>query len=934
MKTPLRALFVEDDPNDATLMVDALTSAGFKLTWQRVETAAELTVALERGPWDVVLCDFTLPEFDSDQALRITLATVPDVPVIVVTGTIGEERLANTMRAGARDFVLKTRLERLAPAVQREVDSARVRLEQRRLEAQLQREQERFRALVEKSPEPLTVIDPRGQVLYASPSAEQAFGYVPGEYAGRSIFDFVHPNDVAPAKRELAAAVQRPDAGFTRELRWVRKDGTRRWIEVSGSNLLEDPAIGGIVLAYRDVTERKSTEEERQQDRQRTEALLELLQSPTRSRDEVVQFTVEQAVAMTQSEFGFVGFVDADETVLSAHPSAAVLSRCGMKARVPIDFRIAHGGLWAAAIRERRPIMVNDYAEANPLKKGVPEGHLGLRRFLAVPVFRAGRAVMLCGLANKAEPYDDSDVLHVRLFAEGVWGVLENNRNQQALRRNERHYRALMEQSLDVVAVLAKDGTVTYQSPSVERVLGWQPADVVGHSVFDFVHPDDRVTAERRFAELPDNAINDGTFRCRHRDGSWRSLDVITRNLLGDPDVAGIVVNARDVTERKALEAQYLHAQRLEAFGQLAGGVAHDFNNILAVMLMDFSLIQAEPDLTPAVAGWVKQLETLANRAAALTRQLLIFGRRQELEIQTLDLNGALENVCGLMRRLIGENITVDFRPAGRPLWVSADRGMIEQVVTNLCVNARDAMPEGGRLSVMLGAESRRPPEADADAAPREMAYLAVADTGCGMTEEVRKRIFEPFFTTKPVGRGTGLGLATVYAIAKQHHGWIDVDTAPGRGSTFRVYFPIVATPPQMEGAQSPRPEPTGGTEDVLLVEDEALVRSTLAMCLLRGGYHVTEARDGLEAKRKWDEAGGNFAVLVTDMVMPEGVTGLQLAKQLLEAKPALHVVIVSGYSAEPISSAAPFASRIIHLAKPCTPEQLLRAVRRAIEAK
>ncbi len=949
--TPLRTLIIEDNADDVRLVVDALQSGGFDVTPLQVESAPELIMAQARGPWDVVLCDMTLPQFDGDQALRLTAASMPDVPVIVVTGTIGEERLADTMRSGARDFVLKTRLERLAPAVRREIAAARARIQRRMLEEQLRREQERFRALVEKSPEPVTVTDRNGTVLYASPSAQSLFGYEHNEYSGHTIFEFLHPGDVAPARRSLAQLAVAPNGGFKEEVRCVRKDGARRWVEISVSNLLDDPDVGGLVVAYHDVTERKNAEEERNRERQRAEALLELLQNPGRSPDEILHFTVEQAVGMTDSGLGFVAFVNDDRSLTSVRiavhgPEAP--AACTLAA----EQFAQHGDWWSDALENGRAIVVNDHAPpaAGAFKGGNGDG--AVRRFMMVPVIRGTKPVLLCGLANKTEPYHDADVLHVRLFVQGVWGAIESSRHEQALRRNETHFRALTEQSLDVIAVVGADRKVTYQSLSVERVLGWPPTEVLGRNILDFVHSADAALAERWLTRLPLGEIDEGVLRVRHRDGGYRTMEVIVRNLQQDADVGGFVANARDITERKALEAQYLHSQKLEAFGQLAGGVAHDFNNILAVMLMHFSLMQLEPGIPPAVIGWLTELENLANRAAALTRQLLIFGRRQEMAMQVVDLNRVVENVCGMLQRLIGENIAFEFKRSAEPLWIDGDTGMIEQIATNLCVNARDAMPEGGQLHVTLtstrrcrietGADSAlarsdgraaTPPRPDSGATAIDVACLEITDTGCGMDEATKKRIFEPFFTTKPVGHGTGLGLATVYGIARQHRAWVEVDTAPGQGSAFRVYFPLVPAPNGVPKKSPTVAESLSGSETVLLVEDEDLVRKTLAFCLRRAGYTVIEASNGVTALEQWRQGHGKFDLLVTDMIMPGGVTGLELAKKLVAADSELRVVIISGYTAQPIGSNSPFAPHVVHLAKPCSPELLLKTVRRVLDA-
>ena len=398
-----------------------------------------------------------------------------------------------------------------------------------------------------------------------------------------------------------------------------------------------------------------------------------------------------------------------------------------------------------------------------------------------------------------------------------------------------------------------------------------------------------------------------------------------------------------DVTERKRaqaqlreLEAQFHQAQKMEAVGQLAGGVAHDFNNILAATIMNLSLLERDPHLPADLRGRIQELTHDAKRAANLTRQLLLFSRRQIAQHRVLDLNQVVDQLLSMLRRLLGEDIDLTFRPGGRSLWIEADPGMIEQVVMNLCVNARDAMPEGGRLTlstqvVEVGtAQAARNPEARSGG----FARLTVADHGCGMDAETLKRIFEPFFTTKGVGKGTGLGLATVYGIVKQHHGWVEVESQVGAGTIFRVYLLLshkIAETPAETGDPA---RLLGGSETILLVEDEPSVRRTTAVFLKRLGYAVYEAANGVEALELWRQHGNRIELLLTDMVMPGGLTGLALAEQLRAQRPGLPVIISSGYSAALLERGGSADLGVIYAPKPCEPATLARTLRECLERK
>jgi CheY-like chemotaxis protein len=322
-------------------------------------------------------------------------------------------------------------------------------------------------------------------------------------------------------------------------------------------------------------------------------------------------------------------------------------------------------------------------------------------------------------------------------------------------------------------------------------------------------------------------------------------------------------------------------------------------------------------------------LEELTVRAGSLTRQLLTFSRRQDLEMAPLDLNAVLEGTCNMLRRLIGEHVTLELKTSPGALWIEADAGMMEQVVMNLCINARDAMPNGGRLLIETRVEKPDPSAAGTG----NVACLMVTDTGSGMDPATQARIFEPFFTTKPLGKGTGLGLATVYGILQQHHGSVEVDSELGRGSTFRVFLPIKEHVAPSVASKDPTAV-HGGTESVLLVEDDEMVRVALAICLKRAGYRVAEASDVVAAIRVWNANKGDFDLLLTDFLMPGGLNGAQLAEQLLREKSSLKVIVVSGYAALPNGAAIPWAKDTVRLAKPFEMRTLLETVRRILDSR
>jgi PAS domain S-box-containing protein len=489
-------------------------------------------------------------------------------------------------------------------------------------------------------------------------------------------------------------------------------------------------------------------------------------------------------------------------------------------------------------------------------------------------------------------------------------------------------FRALIDRVKDGIHIVDPgSGRILDSNESACRELGYSMQELSGMTVFDIAPGLDRAMFEGVGRRIEATGSVTLESKRRRRDGSVFPVEVsLSLVEMGRKYMVAIV---RDVTAKKSLEAQYLQSQKMEAFGQLAGGIAHDFNNILAAMLMELDLAWMEPGLSESSKKALAEIKLSARRAADLTRRMLLFSRRQAMEARTLDLNEVLDGVCKMLRRLLGEDIEFDLKRSAEPIWVEADPGMVEQIILNLSVNARDAMPQGGRLTVeVLKRESHAPPPGHG--APHgPYACIAVADTGCGMDEATRLRIFEPFFTTKPVGKGTGLGLATVYGIAVQHKGWVEVESSPGAGSTFRVYFPL-REPSSLPGSKTRERAVAGGTERILVVEDEEALRIAMVVCLKRAGYRVNSARNGVEAMQTWDENQGAFDLLVTDIVMPGGINGLQLAEQLARARPGLKVITVTGYypGPEPPQAGGGFA----RLSKPFAAEALLEKVRATLD--
>jgi signal transduction histidine kinase len=398
----------------------------------------------------------------------------------------------------------------------------------------------------------------------------------------------------------------------------------------------------------------------------------------------------------------------------------------------------------------------------------------------------------------------------------------------------------------------------------------------------------------------------------------------------------GRIWTFRDITERRKLEMQLRQAQKMEAIGQLAGGVAHDFNNILAVILMQAGLMKTEEDVTETSKKFADEIARAAERAANLTRQLLLFSRQQAMQTSDFDLNETVTNMTKMLQRILGEDVHMQFRLSPVPLPVHADAGMMDQILLNLTVNARDAMPAGGQLVIETSAVEFDEITAtqSAQARPGSFACISVTDNGSGIPADILPRIFEPFYTTKDVGKGSGLGLATVFGILQQHQGWINVYTEIGQGTTFRVYLPRLTAAFASKAVDLSSTPIVGGTETILLVEDDVHVRFSVRTALSIFGYQVLEASTAAEALDIWHRRGPEINLLLTDLVLPGGMTGRQLAEQLLQLSPGLKVIYSSGYSSELASRHISLEDGVNFLAKPFEAQKLAHTIRRQIDGR
>jgi two-component system cell cycle sensor histidine kinase/response regulator CckA len=511
-----------------------------------------------------------------------------------------------------------------------------------------------------------------------------------------------------------------------------------------------------------------------------------------------------------------------------------------------------------------------------------------------------------------------------------VTDVTERLRAEAALR----HMAAIVESTDDAVISFAPDGTILTWNPAASWIYGYGMHEVRGRSISMLWPPEQRGEVAQLLARLScGESIYQFETTCLHKGGERRQV-LLTLSPLRDErgHIAGAVTITRDVTERLRLESELRQAQKMEAIGRLAGGVAHDFNNLLTTILGYSELLLKQTAEGGQAQRWATEVHRAGERAAALTRQMLAFSRRQRLQTRRIAINDVVSGIEEMLRRLIGENIELATRLDGAAGSVRADPVQLDQVIMNLVINSRDALPHGGRVTITTAPVA--PDEVSRAALPaRPWVRLTVGDNGIGMEEEVRIHLFEPFFTTKEVGKGTGLGLSTVYGIVSQSGGHIRVSSEPGEGTRFDLYLPRCGAGAEPHLVAPAAGAPTSGRETVLLVEDDDNLRALAAEILSGSEYQVVTARDAAEALELARQAPETIDLLLTDVIMP-GITGPELARRLRALHAGVKVLMVSGYAGSALFQFEPEELGSHFLQKPFRPDELLQRVREALDTE
>ncbi|MGA3040553.1 MAG: PAS domain S-box protein [Bryobacteraceae bacterium] len=852
---PLNVLIVEDSAEDAERAVLELRRAGYAPDYRRVATAGEMSAALDERPWDLVLCAHNLSSFTYEGALTLLREKRISAPVLLVSATVVDEAAVSAVKAGARDIVMKDRLSRLGHAVERELEAARNRVRQRALEEGVKRSEKRFRALIEHSFDAICLLDAQAVMLYVSPSAERILGYGAGELAGRNAVDLVAPQDRRLARLRLGEVLGLPGQTVTVQVRAIRKNGDVIWTEHFATNLLHEESVAAVVLNFRDITGQKRFELILRENEERAQQELAEL--------EHIYHTAPVGLCLIGADLRYLR-INERLAAMNGLPAGEHLGRTVWEI-IPEAARF-FAPLLERIMESGRPVLDWQF------RTGTSEAG-GPRDLLAsyYPVKAAsGKIVGVAGVVQE---------------------ITELKRVERALRESEQRFRALIENSADGFVLLDASGNQIYSGPPV---LGYENQEYRGRSVFDLIHPDERADLPRAFTgflERP-GAVVTVELRVQHKDGSWRWIEAISKNLLHDRVIAGIVINYRDVTERKRLEEQLRETQKLESIGVLAGGVAHDFNNLLTGMLGNASL--ALDALRPEHAGrpYVEEVIKAAESAAHLTRQLLAYSGKGRFVIQPVDLSELTREMTKLVRTSIPR--TVELRldlAAGLPA-VEGDRGQLQQLIMNLVINGGESIGEDqpGSLAVATRAKSISA-ESSRGIQPGLYVELEVRDTGCGMDQETQSKIFDPFFTTKFSGRG--LGLSAVLGIVRGHKGAMHVRSAPGQGTTFQVLLPASPRAAARAGAGAGSTD-LRGTGTILVADDEALVRRTAKSALERQGYRVLLAENGRDAMDLLRGTSAEIGLVLLDSTMPLP-GGEDALRELQRVRPELKIVLSGG---------------------------------------
>ena len=740
----------------------------------------------------------------------------------------------------------------------------------------------RLRGIFENSADAIAVSDQGGFVTY-NPAFRALFGCSDAD-ASIQVLDVIAPREHARIGSYIHQRSQGQSAPQMYETRGFRQDGSEFDMEVRVTTFVQDAKPYSLAL-LRDVTERKQLE-----------------------RNQVELATIVES---------------SDDAIIGKSLTGVITSwNYGAEKIFGYSAAEAIGQSLMMLFPEDR-----QHEEAEILEK-IGRGE-AVEHFETVRVRKDGRQIYISATISPLKDGEGKVVGASKIARD----ITEQKHAEAAVKASEERFRMLIENASDIITVADSQNILRFVSPSVKRTLGYEPDQLLNRNGFDLIHPEDKgkvMSALQR--ALADPASTEKVeYRFQHRDGSWRTLESVGRNVPGWSPDGHVVVNSRDITETNSLEEKLRQAQKMEGIGQLTGGVAHDFNNLLTVVIGNSEVLATKlPD--PQYRQLAELVMEAAERGAELVRQLLAFARQQPLEPHAFDLNALVEKSVPLIQRVFDGGVEFTIEKSAGVAGVFADPAQTEAAILNLCINARDAMPDGGKLTIATGSQTISEIETGSDVLPGNYVTARVTDTGTGIAPEVMGRIFEPFFTTKEIGHGSGLGLSMIYGFVKQSRGFLKVSSELGKGTTFTLYLPAASVNAEDIGrprrVERPR-EPQFG--NILVVEDNDILRDHVRGQLESLGYGVRTAANGAEALSILEQQG-DIDLLFTDIVMPGGMNGRQLGESALAHWPSLRVLYTSGYASGALSEKGRLKEGVILLTKPYTRSALAEKVRAVLE--
>ncbi len=767
----------------------------------------------------------------------------------------------------------------------------------------------------------------------------------PESLNGRNVDDLIRP---ARATNETLQRMLR-EQGEVRDFVFPFRTSNEveKWLSLDAFVMDDAPEGRKVVEAIiRDVTAYKQAEEHRRLDEARLQTLLDLMRLSDRPLYELTDFTLENAIALTQSTIGYLAFMSEDETVLTMYSwSRSAMAECAIDNK-PKVYPVESTGLWGEAVRQRRSIITNDYLGPSPWKKGYPEGHVHILRHMNIPLFDGDKIVLVAGVGNKVDPYDESDVRQLTLLMDGMWKIIKRKRIEEALREEESFISSVFNSIQDGISVLDNELTIVRVNPAMERWYAHQ-MPLIGKKCFIAYHgrshacdacPTCRtMTTGQAARETVPRLGPAGEVQ------GWLELFSFPRQEEETGAVRGVIEYVRDVTEirraeeeRRKLESQMQQAQKLESLGVLAGGIAHDFNNLLVGILgnADLALLKLSP-AAPARES-IENVVKAAQRAADLARQMLAYSGKGRFLIEPLNLSEVVEEMAHMLEVSVSKRAVLKYKFSDNLPLIEADITQMRQIIMNLITNASDAIGDrSGVISVSTGAmhcdaQYLKTTYVGENLGEGLYTYIEVSDTGCGMDAETQERIFDPFFTTKFTGRG--LGLAAVLGIVRGHKGAIKVYSEPQRGSTFKVLIPAGHQLQYEQLVPQQRPEAWPGGGCVLIADDEESVRAVGQEFLEAVGFRVLTARDGLEAVKHFSEHADEVSVVILDLTMPH-MDGEEAYRELRRMRPDVRVILSSGYNEQDVTQRFSGKGLAGFIQKPYRMDDLLDTLHRVLGA-